>query len=78
MEIFDKKNQKVGAFDFTESVFKEDDVEIYKKYFSPESPYKRNSDMNYLRCVYVFRLIFVAISCFSNVSDLENTFAFEQ
>ena len=37
MEIFDKKNQKAGAFDFTESVYKEEDVEIYKQYFSPES-----------------------------------------
>ena len=37
MDIFDKKNQKAGAFDYTESVYREDDVEIYKKYFSPES-----------------------------------------
>ena len=37
MDIFDKKNQKAGAFDFTESVYREEDVEIYKKYFSPES-----------------------------------------
>ena len=37
MEIFDKKNQKAGALDFTESVYKEEDVEIYKHYFSHES-----------------------------------------
>ena len=37
MEIFDKKNQKAGAFDFTESVYREEDVDIYKQYFSAES-----------------------------------------
>ena len=37
MEIFDKKNQKAGAFDFTESVYKDNDVDIYKKYFSPQA-----------------------------------------
>ena len=37
MDIFDKKNQKAGAFDFTVSVYREEDVEIYKKYFTPES-----------------------------------------
>ena len=37
MELFDKKNQKAGAFDFTESVYKAEDLDIYKKYFSSQS-----------------------------------------
>ena len=36
MELFDKKNQKAGAFDFTESVYREEDLETYRKFFSPE------------------------------------------
>jgi len=36
MDIFDKKNQKAGAFDFTETVYKPEDFSIYRKYF-PES-----------------------------------------
>ena len=35
MELFDKKNQKAGAFDFTESVYKAEDLEIYRKFFPP-------------------------------------------
>ena len=37
MEIFDKKNQKAGAFDFSESVYTVEDLEIYRKFFTPES-----------------------------------------
>ena len=37
MEIFDKKNQKAGAFDFSESVYPAEDIEIYRKFFTPES-----------------------------------------
>ena len=36
MEIFDKKNQKAGAFDFSESVYRPEDIDIYRKFF-PES-----------------------------------------
>jgi len=35
MDLFDKKNQKAGAFDFTESVYKEEDIDIYRKFFPP-------------------------------------------
>ena len=35
MELFDKKNQKAGAFDFTESVYRADDWEIYREFFPP-------------------------------------------
>ena len=37
MEIFDAKNQKAGAFDFTESVYTEEDMDIYRPFFSPEA-----------------------------------------
>jgi endonuclease/exonuclease/phosphatase family metal-dependent hydrolase len=37
MDLFDLKNQKAGAFDFTESVYTADDLEIYRPNFSPES-----------------------------------------
>ena len=37
MELFDKKNQKAGAFDFTESVYTEEDIDIYRPFFPPES-----------------------------------------
>jgi len=35
MELFNKKNQKAGAFDFTESVYRGEDWEIYRKFFPP-------------------------------------------
>ena len=43
MNLFDKKNQKAGAFDFTESVYKAEDLNIYKKYFSPNALVTKDS-----------------------------------
>ena len=37
MELFDLKNQKAGAFDFTESVYTAEDLNIYRPSFSPEA-----------------------------------------
>ncbi|MDH6306596.1 endonuclease/exonuclease/phosphatase family metal-dependent hydrolase [Parabacteroides sp. PF5-5] len=36
MTVFSKKEQKAGAFNFTESVYTPDDVSIYRKYFDPK------------------------------------------
>ena len=49
MELFDKKNQKAGAFDFTESVYTEDDLDIYRKYFSPEALLIKDSKTKEIR-----------------------------
>ena len=49
MEIFDKKNQRAGAFDFTESVYRAADVKIYQKYFSPKSLMIKDSKTKEMR-----------------------------
>jgi hypothetical protein len=33
MTVFSEKEQKAGAFNFSESVYREEDLEIYRKYF---------------------------------------------
>ena len=49
MELFDKKNQKAGAFDFTESVYRAEDIEIYKKYFAPAALTVKDKDTKQMR-----------------------------
>jgi hypothetical protein len=33
MTVFSEKEQKAGAFNFTESVYREEDLETYREYF---------------------------------------------
>ena len=49
MELFDAKNQKAGAFDFTESVYRAEDIEIYKKYFAPAALTVKDKDTKQMR-----------------------------
>ena len=49
MEIFDKKNQKAGAFDFTESVYTADDLDVYRPYFLPKTMIIKDSKTKEMR-----------------------------
>ena len=49
MELFDTKNQKAGVFDFTESVYTAEDLDIYRPFFSPEALMKKDSKTNEMR-----------------------------
>ena len=49
MNIFDKKNQKAGAFDFTESVYRAEDLDIYKKYFTANALMTKDSKTKQMR-----------------------------
>ena len=49
MEIFDKKNQQAGAFDFSESVYTVDDLPAYRNYFSPDALIIKDSKTKEMR-----------------------------
>ncbi|MDR0796940.1 MAG: endonuclease/exonuclease/phosphatase family protein [Tannerella sp.] len=49
MDIFDKKNQKAGAFDFTKSVYTIDDFTIYRPFFSENALMIKDSKTKVLR-----------------------------
>ena len=49
MELFDAKNQKAGAFDFTESVYTAEDLDIYRPFFSPEAFMVKDSKTKEMR-----------------------------
>ena len=43
MELFDKKNQKAGAFDFSESVYRPEDLNAYRQFFPQTAFIKTDS-----------------------------------
>ena len=49
MELFNAKNQKAGAFDFTESVYTAEDLDIYRPFFSPDALLVKDSKTKEIR-----------------------------
>jgi endonuclease/exonuclease/phosphatase family metal-dependent hydrolase len=45
MTVFKKKEQKAGAFNFSESVYREEDLETYKAYFSDKTEGKTEAEI---------------------------------
>lgn len=45
MQIFNEKQQQAGAFDFTKSVFKEKDIDIYRPFFDAEELAKPETEI---------------------------------